>query len=92
MFTEVFGSSNTLYGPKVKAHEVSESAKVVLLPRKRYYRFVKRYYRPSGTTACVERYYCLCTVQQGSELDSFPAGQTDLVRAKPTRMRLELQV
>ena len=85
-------------GQRGKAHEVSESAKVVLLPRKRYYRLCeavlppKRYYRLCEAVLLPKRYYRLCTVQQGSELDSFPAGQTDLVRAKPTRRRLVLQV
>ena len=71
-------------GQRGKAHEVLESAKgsfdaaLAVLP------LVRQYYRVSGTTACVKRYYRLCTVRQGSELDSFPAGQTDLVRAKPT--------
>ena len=79
-------------GQRGKAHEVSESAKVVLLPRKRYYRLwevvlpPKRYYR------LCERYYRLYAGLQESELDSFPAGQTDLVRAKLIWRRLLLQV
>ena len=40
-------------GQGIKAHEVLESAKVVLLPRKRYYRLCEAVLPP-------ERYYRLC--------------------------------
>jgi len=91
-------------GQRGKAHEVLESAKgsfaaaLAVLPLVRQYycvsgttACVKRYYRSSGTTAR-ERYYRLYAVLLESEWDSFRAGQTDLVRAKPTLWRLSLQV
>ena len=68
---------------------------------KRYYRSSgttarrQRYYRSSGTTACDERYYRLDTELLrllGFELDSFPAGKSDLLRAKPTLWRFFFQV
>ena len=82
-----------------KTHELLESAKgsfaaalssKAVLPLKRYYRLckavlpLKRYYRLGEAVLPPKRYYRLCAVLQGSELDSFLAGQTDLVRAKPT--------
>ena len=66
-------------GQKGKAHEVLKSAKSSFAAAQVVLPLVKRYYR-------------LYAELQGSELDSFPAGQTDLVRAKPTRRRLVLQV
>ena len=81
-----------------ETHEVLESAKgsfaaalsgttagKAVLPRKRYYRLCE-------AVLHLKRYYRLYAVLLESEWDSFRAGQTDLVRAKPTLWRLSLQV
>jgi hypothetical protein len=85
-------------GQRGKAHEVLESAKgsfaaalsgttagKAVLPRKQYYRLCE-------AVLPLKRYYRLYAVLLESEWDSFRAGQTDLVRAKPTLWRLSLQV
>jgi len=92
-------------GQRGKTHEVLESAKgsfaaalsgttasKAVLPRKRYYRLCEAVLPLVRGTTARERYYRLYAVMLESELDSFLAGQTDLVRAKPTWRRLLLQV
>ena len=84
--------SGTTAGKAVLPRLNGNTAYEVVLPRlSGNTACVKRYYRSSGTTAH-ERYYRLYAVMLESELDSFLAGQTDLVRAKLTWRRLLLQV
>ena len=78
-------------GQGIKAHEVLESAKVVLLPRKRYYHLceavlpLERYYRLCEAVLPPKRYYRLfeavLPLVRGNSRDP---SWTLFLRAKPT--------